>query len=110
MAAPASQEGEPVIYLIHFDQPYKRARHYMGFTDDLEERLSRHRAGNGARLMEVVTAAGITWRVARTWQGDRKLERRLKSRKEAPRLCPVCSGETAYKRGRADVDCAGRAL
>ncbi|MCI0390329.1 MAG: endonuclease [Acidobacteria bacterium] len=87
-----------VCYLIHFDQAYKQARHYMGFTDDLEARLERHRAGNGARLMEVITAAGITWRVARTWQGDRKLERRLKRRKSAPTFCPICSPATADKR------------
>ena len=87
------------VYLIHFDQPYKRARHYLGYAEDLDARLERHRAGNVARLMEVINLAGITWRVARTWQGDRKLERKLKNRKEAPALCPICSGAAANNRG-----------
>src|SRR5262249_5005396 len=86
------------IYLLHFDQAYQHARHYLGIADDLRARLAKHACGNGARLMEVITGAGITWQLARTWPGDRKLERRLKNRKEAAALCPVCSGEAALKR------------
>ena len=33
---------------------------------------------------------GIRFRVARLWHGDRGLERRLKDRKDAPQLCPIC--------------------
>jgi hypothetical protein len=79
------------VYLIHFDRPYKHSRHYLGFADNVDARLERHRAGHGSRLMEVITNAGITWQLARTWTGDRKFERRLKNRKESPALCPICS-------------------
>lgn len=48
-----------VCYLIHFERPYRHARHYLGWTVDLEARLAKHRAGNGARLLRVATAAGI---------------------------------------------------
>jgi hypothetical protein len=41
--------------------------------------------------MEVITAAGITWRLVRTWPGGRDRERAIKDRHEAPRLCPACS-------------------
>jgi predicted GIY-YIG superfamily endonuclease len=37
-----------VVYLLHFDRPYKRARHYLGFAEDLERRLELHRAGRGS--------------------------------------------------------------
>ena len=30
-----------VIYMLHFDRPYKHARHYVGWTDDLLDRLDR---------------------------------------------------------------------
>lgn len=30
------------IYLLHFSKPYKHARHYIGYTDDLDKRLARH--------------------------------------------------------------------
>ena len=47
--------------------------------------------------MEVVTQAGIEWKLVRVWAGDRGLERRLKRRKNTPRrLCPVCMGLVAY--------------
>ena len=88
------------IYLLHFDPPYKHAKHYIGITDDLRARLAKHARGTGARLMEVVTAAGINWQLARTWRGDRQLERKLKNRKHAPLLCPLCSGESAMQRAK----------
>jgi hypothetical protein len=37
---------------------------------------------------------GIGFEVVRCWVGGRDLERRLKSRKEGPALCPVCSPDT----------------
>src|SRR5215813_3042056 len=95
-----SERNSPVIYLIHFDQPLKHARHYLGYADDLAARLERHRSGDGARLLAVLKSAGITWRCVRTWPGSRKLERQLKNRKEAPKLCPICAGEKALKRAR----------
>jgi len=86
------------VYLIHFERPYRaqtghcrhEVKHYLGWTTDLSARMSEHKAGRGARLMEVITAEGIAWHVARTWEGDRHLERRLKNRKKSRCLCPVC--------------------
>ncbi|MGI5288337.1 hypothetical protein ACQEVF_34055 [Nonomuraea polychroma] len=79
------------VYLLHFDRPYKHARHYIGWTPgDLNRRLHQHRNGSGARLMQVVTAAGIGFVVARLWDGGRNLERSLKRRGGASRCCPLC--------------------
>ena len=79
------------IYLIHFDQPFKHAKHYIGSALDLDARLQEHRTQSGARLMAVVNKAGITWRLARAWRGGRKDERRLKTMGGASRLCPICT-------------------
>ena len=87
----STDPGCGTVYLIHLDTPYKHARHYTGWTTDLAARLHAHRNGRGARLMEVITAAGITWRLARTWPGGRDRERAIKDRHEAPRLCPECT-------------------
>jgi predicted GIY-YIG superfamily endonuclease len=78
------------VYLLHFSENYKHARHYLGCTDDLEERLTRHRQGRGARLVEVITEAGLEFQLARTWHGGFELERQLKRQKNSPRLCPIC--------------------
>lgn len=89
-----------MVYLIHFDQNLKHARHYIGFTDDLQKRLKTHRAGYGGRLMAAVIENGINWRVARTWpDATRNNERYLKNKKNAPALCPICSGKKALNYG-----------
>jgi predicted GIY-YIG superfamily endonuclease len=79
-----------LCYLIHLHKPYKHARHYLGYTRNLPTRIKLHTAGAGARLMEVVTNAGIQWEVVRTWHGGRDMERKLKRRKNSPALCPLC--------------------
>jgi predicted GIY-YIG superfamily endonuclease len=92
------------IYLLHFARPYRHARHYLGFAEDLEQRLAQHRAGRGARLVQVVLGAGIGFEVARTWKGDRRLERRLKNQRNAPaRLCPICRGEPPDRQARTNT-------
>jgi len=68
-----------IVYLLHFSQPYKHARHYTGWASDLKARLAEHEQGQGARLLQVIKAAGISWTLARTWPGDRKRERELKT-------------------------------
>lgn len=83
-----------MVYLIHFDRPYKHARHYIGYTENLDQRFHEHEHNtHGARLLQVVKEAGINFEVVRTWPGDRTLERRLKNQKNAWRLCPVCRAE-----------------
>jgi len=101
---------QETVYLLHFNQPYRHARHYLGHAADdstelaevLDARLKQHAAGNGARLLQVITQAGITWQLARTlraepqaeaWPGGRDLERRLKRQKNSPRLCPLCQNQ-----------------
>ena len=46
------QQG--TVYLLHFATPFKHARHYVGYTTDLEQRIEEHRTGRGARLLAVV--------------------------------------------------------
>ena len=87
-----SRHPEGTIYLLHFDQPVSdHARHYLGWASDLAARLEAHREGRGARLMEVCKERGISWHLARTWEGTRDRERAIKDRAESPRLCPDCT-------------------
>ena len=82
------------IYLLHFDQPYKHAKHYLGWASDLDARLAQHADGSGARLLQVARDAGIGWQLARTWPGDRYRERQLKNQGGRSRMCPVCKHNT----------------
>ncbi len=78
------------VYLLHFAQPYKHARHYLGSAVNLAARLAEHRSGHGGRLLQVVQEAGIEWEVVRTWQGTRATEAKFKRARHNVRLCPKC--------------------
>lgn len=85
------------VYLLHFNQPFHHAKYYIGYSngeETVEQRIERHRAGNGARLLRAVSQAGIEFKVARIWESaDRNFERKLKSQKNAARYCPICKKE-----------------
>jgi hypothetical protein len=82
-----------IVYLLHFDRSYRHARHYIGFTQNLEQRLAEHRAGRGSPLIAAAVADGIDFQLAAIWEGDRHVERRLHRQKNArARLCPICVG------------------
>ena len=68
----------------------KHAGHYLGYAANLEARLEQHASGTGARLTQVVAQAGIQWKLVRTWEGDRSVERKLKNQHNGKRLCPLC--------------------
>ena len=78
------------VYLLHFDQPYRHARHYVGWARNVKRRLVEHEAGRGARLLAVVRAAGIGWQLARMWPGSRTRERQIKRQGGHARQCPLC--------------------
>jgi predicted GIY-YIG superfamily endonuclease len=101
-ADPAAGDGG-TVYLLHLDPPLHHARHYVGWTSDLDQRLEEHRTGTSrARLMEVIKEAGGSFRLVRTWAGSRSLERAIKNRKNAPKLCPECTPEPMpLARGRS---------
>ncbi len=81
-----------MVYLLHFSEPFKHARHYIGFTESgLEQRMERHRSGDGAKILRALKLNGITFEVVKTWEeGDRDFERKLKNQKNSKRHCPHC--------------------
>lgn len=101
--------GPGIMYLIHFDRPYKHACHYLGWTTDLEKRIKQHREINldnldkenknrGAVLLAYVNSAGIGWEVVRVWEGVTiDIEFKLKKNMHLPRYCPKCKGEQLRK-------------
>jgi putative endonuclease len=86
-----------VCYLLHFDQPIGnlenprgQALHYLGYADRLDRRALEHLTGKGAKITQALHRRGIGFSIARTWKGSRTIERRLKNRKNARKLCPIC--------------------
>ena len=84
--------GQPgVCYMLCFHRAYRHARHYVGWTEDLLDRLDAHAAGRGARLVEVITQAGIGFTLVRICEGTRRTERAIKNSGGAVRFCPACT-------------------
>jgi hypothetical protein len=82
------------IYLLHFERSYKHARHYLGWTENLERRLEAPRSGRGSPLVAAAVADGIEFQLAATSAGDRHKERKLHRYKNSgARLCPFCRAE-----------------
>lgn len=82
------------IYILHFEHPFKHARHYIGWTDNLEQRLTDHWNGRGSTLLKHVRMAEIGWIVAAVFPGTRNDERKLKNRGGCSRSCPICQDES----------------
>ena len=80
-----------VIYMLHFHRPYRHAKHYVGWTDDLFDRLDTHAKGHGARLVAVIWHAGIGFTLIRICEGTRRTERAIKNAGGAVRYCPACT-------------------
>ena len=84
------------VYLIHFESKLHRAQHYIGCTYlGVEERLARHKSGNGARLLNACNVLGIEYKVVSTVDFESReeayaFERKMKARKKARLFCPVC--------------------
>ncbi len=82
------------VYLIHLETPIAHSRHYLGWTRFLKKRINHHRNGTGARFLAEAVRRGIGFEVVRKWKNtDGNFERKLKNRKNAPKLCPVCRKE-----------------
>lgn len=80
-------------YVIHFDPPVGRARHYTGSTPSwrLGKRLQEHGHGYGALLLRRALRQGSRlWLVYLEEATTRDPERRIKRAQSAARLCHLC--------------------
>jgi hypothetical protein len=85
-----------VVYLIHFDPPYGKNRHYIGITteDRIAARFAEHATGRGARMTAAAADAGCGFKLARLFPTDDPAdEYRLLLRADEKHFCPVCEGK-----------------
>jgi hypothetical protein len=97
----ASTVGE--VYILHFSAPIGNAAnaralagHYIGFTDDLDARLAKHRAGTGSKLVAAAVAKGITFEVFH-WPAPLATEKLIKRYKKTSAFCPACAAAAGRK-------------
>lgn len=98
-----NERKRSVVYLLHFDVPYKHARHYVGFCtsyEGLETRFEHHANGNGSRLLKAV---GKGFKLARLWYGSRDDERAIKNTHHTPEFCPMCNTKPRERIGLEEI-------
>lgn len=85
------------VYVLHFDEPYRHAGHYVGCTTMLRERLTTHALGRGANLIRVALEAGneftLTGLGACSHRKMRVLERQVKKWHGSADFCQTCAGD-----------------
>jgi predicted GIY-YIG superfamily endonuclease len=84
-----------MIYLLHFHDrihPDHSCQHYIGYTSSLHDRIHQHLHNtSGVRLIQVAHHRQIPFSIVRCWHGNQQLERYLKSLKNSPKFCPLCT-------------------
>jgi hypothetical protein len=95
------------VYLLHFHKPIGnpanprgQAKHYLGATFTLDDRIWLHRKGHAAasKLCAHAARIGIRFTLVEVWQGGFDLERALKRRKRSADFCPICQRRAARKK------------
>lgn len=92
-------DGPGVLYVIHFSSAIgDHARHYMGWTTNLQGRLVAHAQGLGSKLTREAHRLGVTF--ALTWKGvgTRSDEAYIKRNRRLAELCSLCRDEALEKR------------
>lgn len=82
-----------LTYLIHCEDEYGSAEHYLGSTreDQLARRLRQHGNGSGHRITAALRYTHPRWQLAKLWKSpDRTWEHALHRVNEVGILCPLC--------------------
>jgi predicted GIY-YIG superfamily endonuclease len=82
------------VYILHFSKNLAHAKHYIGFTTDLNQRIKDHHAGNSnsAKIMQAVKQNSITFIIGNIFKNKtRSFERNLKNQKHSNRYCAICN-------------------
>lgn len=86
-----------LVYLLHLDTPFVvngyAWQHYYGSARPgrLADRMIAHRLGHSnVRFLQLASAQGCTWHLARVWPGSYREEQRIKRMGGARRRCPSC--------------------
>jgi hypothetical protein len=89
----AVENSRAMVFLLHFDPPYRHARHrYVSALDraTLDRQLAAVHNGGGNGLLFAAKANGVAIEVVRSWDGGRCRAQQLRKCGSAARACPTC--------------------
>lgn len=90
-----------MVYLLHFEPAYKRARHYIGATSSpfIASALARGEVPTiNVPLIVAARAACVTFTVERIWPGNERERAELRAQKSAKQFCSTCQRLDAERR------------
>jgi predicted GIY-YIG superfamily endonuclease/GNAT superfamily N-acetyltransferase len=83
------------IYLLHYQTALHHSQHYLGISDDPEQRIATHARGEGSSFTAEMARLGINFSVGMLAQcsvaKSRQYERTLKQSKNLHRYCDFCN-------------------
>lgn len=82
------------IYLLHYKDKMSHAQHYVGWTNDIENRIFEHIEGkqDKCKLTYEFAKRNIPFVISKLWYGTRNDERAIKKHKSQPKHCTCCKG------------------
>ena len=91
---PRPKKARAWVYVVRLRRPLCHARHYVGWTVDLSNRVRQHLTGQGSHLLNAANAYGIGWDVVQAIPcGSRKeaqsLEQHIKRGAKITRWDPI---------------------
>lgn len=92
------------LYVLHFDKPYKHAKHYTGIAKNVLKRIALHKNGTGARLTQVLKENEISFRYNiikefPNFSEAHAYEKYLKTKIKKPQnYCPICKEEKSWQK------------
>lgn len=94
------------VYVLHFDPPFRHARHYVGYTPEAtaERRVQEHLdcSAKGSPLVKAALNVGCKVTLAHEFPGaGRDFERWLKTRRDTAKWCGCC-GQNSRPLPRAE--------
>jgi len=88
----------PDLFLLHFEPPYKHARHYLGYAvgtgrgSSYAKAIARGTAIGPHELVMAAQWAGCTITVADVFEGaGRAVQRTMRASHHLHRFCPICT-------------------
>jgi len=83
-----------MVYLLHFDRPFRHMRHYVGSVAslaELEQLLEHPTIRARSPILAAATLAGVQFSVGRVWRGGALRADLVRDQQNHARYCDICT-------------------
>jgi len=83
-----------MVYLLHFDRPFRHMRHYVGAAADLlalELLIANPGMHTRSSMLIAAKKAGVRFTIGRIWRGGAERADLVRSHQNHTRHCDICT-------------------